>query len=123
MPPDGTTVSIEVIQRESRSIAIANNDVAILSWNYKEKIPNCLGFAIYRIDIHSQMRVPLPAWVGFKGEHNAGRKIRTTEEWPIQKFWWRDHTVIGRSFYQYEIVPMLKNLLDDNLNLPKISLW
>jgi phosphatidylserine/phosphatidylglycerophosphate/cardiolipin synthase-like enzyme len=107
LPDDGPTVG-ESIQRENRAIAIANNDVVILSWRYKKKIPNCLGFAIHRIDIHSQLRRSLPAWVGFKGEHDGGRKISTTDKWPVQKFWWRDHTVIGRSFYQYEIVPMVK---------------
>ena len=53
---------------------------------------------------------------------------RTTEQWPIQKFNWRDLTAAGGKSYQYQIVPMvgtpdnLKPREDLALTSPTISL-
>lgn len=92
---------------ENRAIAISNNDIAFISWKYKDKIKDCLGFAIYRIDLNAQTTTPLPAWVGFKGGSNDDWKPSTTEKWPIQKFNWGDFTAKRGGFYQYKIVPMV----------------
>src|SRR5262249_22942869 len=90
----------------SKAIAISNNDVAFIAWRYDQKIPNCLGFAIYRIDLNSGTTTLLPAWVGFKGQSNPKWDYQTTAIWPIQKFNWRDLTAKKGGFYQYQIVPM-----------------
>jgi phosphatidylserine/phosphatidylglycerophosphate/cardiolipin synthase-like enzyme len=89
------------------AVAIANNDISIISWSYKTKIPDCLGFAIYRIDDKSQTRLPLPAWVGFKTEDNRDWQPKTTEQWPIQKFNWSDFEAPRGGTYKYEVVPMI----------------
>jgi phosphatidylserine/phosphatidylglycerophosphate/cardiolipin synthase-like enzyme len=89
------------------ALAIANNDVAILAWVGEQKIPGCLGFAIYRTDLSSGTTVPLPAWVGFRGDANANWQPRTTEVWPVQKFSWKDLTAKPGGLYQYRILPMV----------------
>jgi phosphatidylserine/phosphatidylglycerophosphate/cardiolipin synthase-like enzyme len=115
------------VNRSSKAVAIANNDVAIIAWNYNQKIENCLGFAVYRIDSQSK-KIALPAWVGFKTENNKEWQPKTTEQWPIQKFVWRDLTADGGKSYQYQIVPMvgkpddLKPREDLALTSPTISL-
>jgi phosphatidylserine/phosphatidylglycerophosphate/cardiolipin synthase-like enzyme len=91
----------------NKAVAISNNDVAFVAWKYNQKIPNCLGFAVYRTDLNSGTTIPLPAWVGFQGQSNANWQPQTTEVWPIQKFNWRDLTVKKGGFYQYKIVPMM----------------
>jgi phosphatidylserine/phosphatidylglycerophosphate/cardiolipin synthase-like enzyme len=88
------------------ALAIANNDVAIVAWLCQEKIPGCLGFAVYRTDLSSGITAPLPAWVGFPGESNKNWQPRTTEQWPVQKFHWKDLTAKPGGLYQYRIVPM-----------------
>ena len=89
------------------AIAIANNDVAIVAWAPDQSIDGCLGFAVYRTDLRSGQTVPLPAWVGFKGQSNKDWKAQTTEVWPIQKFHWKDLTARRGGSYRYKIVPML----------------
>src|SRR5260221_3017510 len=90
-----------------KCIAFSNNDVAWLAWELDQKIAGCLGFAVYRTDLTSNQREPLPAWVGFQGQSNADWKAQTTEVWPIQKFNWRDLTAKRGSSYRYDIVPMV----------------
>ena len=89
----------------SKAIALANNDVAQIVWRYDNKIPGCLGFAVLR-KINAGEWEALPAWVGFEGDNNPAWSRRTTEEWPIQKFEWRDLTAARGSTYSYRIVPM-----------------
>jgi len=89
------------------AVAIANNDVAQLGWAFSKPIDECLGFAIYRIDSNTKKQVPLPAWVGFQGGSNDEWKAHTTEEWPVQKFNWRDLTAERGHSYTYQIVPMV----------------
>jgi len=88
-----------------KAIAIANNDISIVAWSYEKKLADCLGFAIYRIA--AGKRTLLPAWVGFAGDANAEWKAHTTEEWPVQKFTWRDLTCPFGTTCQYEVVPMI----------------
>jgi len=90
-------------------MAIANNDVAQIVWRYDQKLPGCLGFAVYRKEGAPDAATPwtpLPAWVGFEGQSNAPWTPRTTEEWPIQKFEWRDLTATRGKSYSYRVVPM-----------------
>src|SRR5215471_5368050 len=91
-----------------KAIAIANNDVAQIVWRYEEKLPGCLGFAVYRKEGSPNAAtpwMPLPAWVGFEGQANPPWTPHTTEEWPIQKFEWRDLTAKPGNSYSYRIVP------------------
>src|SRR5689334_20597315 len=87
------------------AIAISNNDVAFIAWRFDKKIPNCLGFAIYRKDSNGVEKC-LPAWVGFQGQSNPGWQPKTTAIWPVQKFTWRDLTATRGSTYTYRVVPM-----------------
>jgi len=89
------------------AVALANNDVALIAWSYDEAIEGCLGFAIYRQSASQPAPTPLPAWVGFEGEDNPSWQPRTTVEWPVQKFSWRDLTASAGATYTYEIVPMV----------------
>lgn len=87
-----------------KAVALANNDVVLIAWSYDEAIADCLGFAIRRVEAGG-VTIPLPAWVGFDGESNPDWDPRDTEEWPIQKFFWRDLTATWGHTYSYEIVP------------------
>jgi len=91
----------------NKAVALANNDVVFLSWLYDTRIPDCLGFTIRRTNLQNRTITTLPAWVGFKGQSNANWNARTTDEWPVQKFTWRDLTAEPETLYQYEIIPML----------------
>ncbi len=87
------------------AIALSNNDVVFLAWEVEARLPGCLGFAIHRVDEQGHETV-LPAWVGFKGTANQEWKPRTTAEWPVQKFTWKDLTATRGETYRYRIVPM-----------------
>lgn len=111
-----------------KSIAYANNDVAFIVWSYAEPIADCLGFAIYRHDYLANSVQPLPAWVGFEGDKNKDWQPHTTEEWPIQKFSWKDVTASRGRTYSYDIVPMvgkpgsLTPLKERSLSTNKVTL-
>ncbi|GGP25076.1 phospholipase D-like domain-containing protein [Silvimonas amylolytica] len=90
-----------------RAVAFCNNDIVWLAWRYDQKIPGCLGFAIYRIDVATGQQTPLPAMATFNGQDAT--KDRTTLDDPVQKFSWKDvyATAAGRGkAWQYKIVPM-----------------
>ena len=89
-----------------KAVALANNDVVLLAWSYDAPIPDCLGFAIRRLEAGG-VSVALPAWVGFHGESNPDWEPSDTERWPIQKFSWRDLTATWGHTYSYEIVPRI----------------
>ena len=89
-----------------QSIALSNNDVVQIVWKTDEKIANCLGFSVYRQEQGEDNWSPLPAWVGFEGQSNPAWTRHTTEEWPIQKFEWRDLTAKRGGSYRYRIVPV-----------------
>jgi len=89
-----------------RASAYANNDVAFIAWTHGAKLTGCLGFAVYRVDVATNQKAPLPAWVGFRGESNKQWQPKTTEIWPLQKFNWCDFTAPRGGTYKYEIVPM-----------------
>ena len=87
--------------------------------------------AVYRIDSQSK-KTALPAWVGFKTETNDEWQPKTTEQWPVQKFNWRDLTGARGGSYQYQIVPMvgtpdnlkpLKDLALISNTIYKAGLW
>jgi PLD-like domain len=92
------------------AIALSNNDVVLVAWRYAQAIEGCLGFEISRQENGADPDgnwVPLPAWVGFKGDKNPQWTQKTTTLWPIQKFEWKDLTATRRKSYGYRIVPMV----------------
>src|SRR5215831_5768945 len=92
------------------AIALANNDVVLVAWRYAQPIDGCLGFEVSRQENGTTADgnwVPLPAWVGFKGDENPQWTQKTTTLWPIQKFEWKDLTAARGKSYGYRIVPMV----------------
>lgn len=92
-----------------KALAIANNDLVYLWWSYSEKIPDCLGFSIRRLQ-KGKSPVALPAYVGFKPAKKGGpppAKRPTTDYWPIQSYQWKDLFVPEEIEVEYEIVPVM----------------
>jgi phosphatidylserine/phosphatidylglycerophosphate/cardiolipin synthase-like enzyme len=88
--------------------AIANNDVALVAWQYEQPIAHCLGFELQRIDVASGQVETLPSWVGFVGEAMKGKHVfKPTADWPIQKFVWRDFTATRGTTYRYRVIPRI----------------
>jgi len=88
-----------------KAVAFANNDMAIMAWTFGGKLPGCLGFAIYRIDVRAGTEICLPAMATFQGQDATDTK-RTTADDPVQKFYWKDVTALRGGVYRYRIVPM-----------------
>lgn len=84
----------------SAAAAYANNEVALIAWKLKARIPECLGFDIHRQYLGKgdavTSDVPLAAYVAFEGQSNPEWKPQNTGVWPIQKFFWRDLTLRKR---------------------------
>jgi phosphatidylserine/phosphatidylglycerophosphate/cardiolipin synthase-like enzyme len=95
------------------AVAFANNDVATIAWSYGKRPDGCMGFAVYRIDEEGK-ETPLPAFAVFKNtkKQNGQSKNRTTEQFPVQKFYWKDPyaRLVGektKSYkFRYKIVPL-----------------
>ena len=87
-----------------KALAFSNNDMAVVAWTFGGKLPNCLGFAIYRIDVRAGTETCLPAMATFAGQEATPN--RTTADDPVQKFFWKDVTAIRGGLYRYRIVPM-----------------
>ncbi|HVT52344.1 MAG TPA: hypothetical protein VHE77_12285, partial [Dongiaceae bacterium] len=87
-----------------KAVAFSNNDIAVVAWTFGGKLKDCLGFAVYRIDVLSGTETCLPAMATFKGQKaGAGR---TTLDDPIQKFFWKDVYARRGGTYKYRIVPL-----------------
>ncbi|SDY25331.1 PLD-like domain-containing protein [Variovorax sp. YR266] len=90
------------------AVAFANNEVIMVAWSYGKKPDGCMGFAVYRIDQHGR-ETPLPGQARFKG---ITPKKWTTEELPIQKFYWKDPYARLEAeknknrIFRYKIVPL-----------------
>jgi phosphatidylserine/phosphatidylglycerophosphate/cardiolipin synthase-like enzyme len=91
------------------AISFADNDITVTAWSYGKKPTGCMGFAVYRID-NKGKETPLPSHAVFPGEKiKAGQ---TTEEFPIQKFYWKDPYArliaekTGNRKFRYKIVPL-----------------
>lgn len=87
-------------------IAVSNNDIALVAWSFDQKLDGCLGFAVYRIDMNAGTETPLPALAGFKNDPNAGKPDHTTEQGPVQKFYWKDLLAKRGGLYKYKVVPL-----------------
>jgi hypothetical protein len=87
-----------------KAVAFANNDIAVAAWTFGGKLQNCLGFAIYRIDVRTGTETCLPAMATFPGQDPVPG--RTTANDPVQKFFWKDVYAQRGGTYKYKIVPM-----------------
>ncbi|HYX26390.1 MAG TPA: phospholipase D-like domain-containing protein [Thermoanaerobaculia bacterium] len=87
-------------------IAVSNNDIALAAWSFDEKLPGCVGFAVYRIDMNAGTETPLPALAGFKNDPDVGKPGHTTEKAPVQKFLWKDLFAKRGGLYKYKVVPL-----------------
>ncbi|HEU5275468.1 MAG TPA: phospholipase D-like domain-containing protein [Xanthobacteraceae bacterium] len=85
------------------ALAFSNNDIAVVAWTFDRHLDGCLGFAIIQIDAAGKER-PLPALASFAGQPKDPH--RTTEQAPVQKFWWKDLYARRGETYTYRIVPM-----------------
>ncbi len=91
------------------AVAFANNDIVMIAWSYGERPDDCMGFALYRIDSQGTETV-LPSHAVFKGD--TIQTGQTTDEFPIQKFYWKDPYARlegekTNSFsFRYKIVPL-----------------
>ena len=88
-----------------KAVAFANNDIAVVAWTFGGKLPGCLGFAIYRVDVRAGTETCLPAMATFP-DQDASKPGRTTADDPIQKFYWKDVYAKRGGTYRYKIVPM-----------------
>jgi len=86
------------------AVAFANNDIAVAAWTFGGKLPSCLGFAVYRIDVRAGTETCLPAMATFSGQQATPG--RTTADDPVQKFFWKDVYAKRGGTYKYKIVPM-----------------
>jgi hypothetical protein len=85
------------------AIAFANNDIALVAWTFDRHLDGCLGFAIHQIDSNGKNTV-LPALARFAAQDKSAKL--TTEQAPVQKFWWKDLFAKRGETYKYRIVPM-----------------
>jgi len=88
-----------------KAVAFANNDMAVMAWTFGGKLPNCLGFAIYRTDVRAGTETCLPAMATFP-DQDASKPGRTTADDPVQKLYWKDVYAKRGGTYRYRIVPM-----------------
>ncbi len=87
------------------AVAFSNNDIAVVAWTFDRHLDGCLGFAVHQIDVTAgNKETVLPALARFENQDKAQRL--TTEQAPIQKFWWKDLFAKRGNTYQYRIVPM-----------------
>jgi phosphatidylserine/phosphatidylglycerophosphate/cardiolipin synthase-like enzyme len=87
-----------------KALAFANNDIAVIAWTLDKKLDDCLGFAVYRIGVQANKETALPAMARF--EATAADAQATTEQAPVQKFWWKDLYAARETLYRYKIVAM-----------------
>ena len=91
------------------AVAFADNDVVTIAWSYNQKPDGCMGFAVYRIDSASK-ETPLPSHAVFPG--SKIKPGQTTEEFPVQKFYWKDPYArlvaekTGNRKFRYKVVPL-----------------
>jgi phosphatidylserine/phosphatidylglycerophosphate/cardiolipin synthase-like enzyme len=88
------------------AVAIANNDMVYLYWYVETKLDGCLGFSVIRHDAETGKGQALPAMVGFPGDKDTGKVFKNTDDWPVQKYSWKDLSAKRGGTYWYEIVPM-----------------
>lgn len=93
-----------------RCAAWSNDSAAMIAYWPSAPIPGCLGFSIHRIEVNADgsdgTRTPIKSRLPFQGQDNEKWEAKSTDEWPIQKFLWRDFEAPRDKHYVYEIIPM-----------------
>ncbi len=87
-----------------KAIAFSNNDIAVVAWSFDGRLQDCLGFAVYRVDVKAGTETCLPAMATFPGQQATPG--RTTADDPVQKFYWKDVYARRGGIYRYKVVPM-----------------
>jgi phosphatidylserine/phosphatidylglycerophosphate/cardiolipin synthase-like enzyme len=84
--------------------AVANNDYVHVAWDFGELLPDCAGFAVYRItEDGNEEGDPLPVF----DRDAAGNRVKVNcEAQPIRKYNWRDVLESRGHRYKYRVVPM-----------------
>src|SRR5258708_6891609 len=86
------------------AVAFSNNDIAVVAWTFDRHLDGCLGFAIHQIEIDaSGKETGVLEMAGLAKQQGDNL---TTEQAPVQKFWWKDLYAKRGGTYQYRIVPM-----------------
>ena len=91
------------------AIAFSDNDVVVIAWSYGQRLDGCMGFAVYRIDA-AGTETALPSMAVFP--KFKPQKGQTTEQFPIQKFYWKDPYArlvadkTGQRTFRYKVVPL-----------------
>ena len=91
------------------AVAFSDNDIITIAWSYGKEPTGCMGFTIYRID-DKNTETPLPSHAVFPGQKI--KQGQTTEDFPVQKFYWKDVYVrlvaekTGNRKFRYKIVPL-----------------
>lgn len=89
---------------------VVNCDDALLFWNLKVSIPDCLGFAIGRerkLPSGAIERSVLQNRMGFKNDNPKLGEHRPSTEWPFQRLWWTDHEVNLGDTVRYSVCPVV----------------
>jgi phosphatidylserine/phosphatidylglycerophosphate/cardiolipin synthase-like enzyme len=87
------------------AVAFSNNDIAVVAWTFDRHLDGCLGFAIHQIDLSANGNETVLPALGRFANQDKNLKL-TTEQAPVQKFWWKDLFAKRGGTYQYRIVPM-----------------
>jgi phosphatidylserine/phosphatidylglycerophosphate/cardiolipin synthase-like enzyme len=91
------------------AVAFSNNDLITIAWSYGRRPDGCMGFAVHRIDAKGK-ETPLPSHAVFPGK--TIRPGQTTDEFPIQKFYWKDPYArleaerTGNRKFRYKVTPL-----------------
>lgn len=91
------------------AVAFANNDVVTIAWSFGARPVGCIGLSIHRVDSLGHERA-LPSHAVFPG--HAIAPGQTTDEFPIQKFYWKDPYArleaerTGRRTFTYRVIPL-----------------
>ena len=86
------------------AVAFSNNDIAVVAWTFDRHLDGCLGFAIRQIDLSANGNETVLPALGRFANQDKNLKL-TTEQAPVQKFWWKDLFAKRGGTYQYRIRP------------------
>src|SRR4051812_4138518 len=91
----------------AKAIAYANNDVVQIGWSVDQKLPGCLGFAVFRLPAEADLpEEPLTSHIGFEEGDPTQWKTKPTTQQPIAGFRWRDLAPNRGTPVRYKIVAM-----------------
>src|SRR5207248_857039 len=103
----------------TKLIVYTNEDDALLFWRINAPITGCRGFAIERRITRQGEQQPkqefLPNRMGFENEKVAATPkegqpavLKSSTEWPFQRFSWTDHDANTGDAVSYRVIPMIR---------------